>query len=131
MSIPLPSMKNALTFLLLIATASLADAAPSRAVMEKARSQMIERLPEIENLWNRGLTGESNEGLVAARSTLTQDQTALIQAENRDRAILYAYVANRAGSDVFTVARERARQIRLMGKDRLWIQTPSGEWIRK
>ena len=59
------------------------------ADMEAARDRIIERLPEMENLWNRGLTGESNEGFVVARSSLGRTQIELVQAENRDRPLLY------------------------------------------
>ena len=99
--------------------------------MRDARDNILERLPEMDNLWNRGLTGESNEGFVVARSSLNRTQISLIQAENRDRAILYTYVAEKTGSGMFSVGRERAIQISRMTKNGLWIQNEKGNWIRK
>jgi uncharacterized protein YdbL (DUF1318 family) len=106
-------------------------AAASAEDMRDARERIIERLPEMENLWNRGLTGENNEGYVAARSSLNSEQIRWIQAENRDRMILYNYVAQDTGSDLFRVSRERAIQVAKMAKSGLWIQKDSGDWARK
>lgn len=103
----------------------------SEEEMEAARERILERLPEMENLWNRGLTGESNEGFVAARSSLNRSQIAMIQDENRDRLTLYSYVAARTGADLFAVGRERAILISKMAKNGLWIQEGDGDWKRK
>ncbi|MBC2600265.1 DUF1318 domain-containing protein [Puniceicoccus vermicola] len=117
--------------LLLLTLASSAFAAASAQDMRDARERIIERLPELENLWNRGLTGESNEGYIVARSSLNSTQIGWIQAENRDRVILYSYVAERTGSDLFEVSRERAALIAEMAKGGLWIQDDFGNWKRK
>ncbi|MFP4351759.1 MAG: DUF1318 domain-containing protein [Puniceicoccaceae bacterium] len=106
-------------------------AAANRQAMREAREAILERLPETENLWNRGLTGESNEGFVVARSALSSTQISLIQEENRDRAILYTYVAEKTGTDLFSVGRERAILIGRMAGNGLWIQNEKGRWVRK
>jgi len=98
--------------------------------MLAARERMLERLPEINHLWNRGLTGESSEGFVVSRSTLREAENELIEDENRDRMILYRFIAEETGADHLEVGRKRAELIAAMAKRGLWIQTPSGEWIR-
>tara|TARA_R100000027_G_scaffold27984_1_gene20246 strand:+ start:281 stop:658 length:378 start_codon:yes stop_codon:yes gene_type:complete len=120
-----------LTIALFLTAAFSLQAAPSAQDMRDAQNSIIQRLPEIENLWNRGLTGENNEGFVAARSSLNSTQIALIQQENRDRIVLYNFVADKTGSDLFQVSRERAAQVAKMAKKGLWIQKTNGDWVRK
>jgi len=118
-------------FILIAASAISLTASTTPETMRDARDRMIERLPDMENLWNRGLTGESNEGFVSARSSLNQTQIGMIQSENRDRALLFSFVAEKTGTDMFLVGRERAIQVYKMAKDRLWVQESDGRWVRK
>jgi len=118
-------------FLLFLCTVASSEAATGAEAMREAREDILERLPEMDNLWNRGLTGESNEGFVVARSALNRTQISLIQEENRDRAILYSYIGEKTGTDMFSVGRERAIQISQMAKNGLWIQNGKGKWVRK
>jgi len=118
-------------FLLFLCTVVSSEAATDAEAMREAREDILERLPEMDNLWNRGLTGESNEGFVVARSALNRTQISLIQEENRDRAILYSYIGEKTGTDMFSVGRERAIQISQMAKNGLWIQNGKGKWVRK
>ncbi|MEM0966538.1 MAG: DUF1318 domain-containing protein [Verrucomicrobiota bacterium] len=114
---------------LLVVSSSLS--ATDLESMLEARERIIERLPETENLWNRGLTGESNEGFVAARSSLRRDQITLIEEENRDRSILYEYISNKTGTQMLAVGRERSIMIARMAKNGLWVQALNGDWERK
>ncbi len=128
----LPAAFSALLFV----TAVFLSATPQASAvtsdeMEKARDRIIERLPEMGNLWNRGLTGESNEGFVVARSSLRSDQIAMMQNENRDRLILYSYIAEKTGAKLAEVFKVRAKRIAEMAHGGLWVQTPDGHWKRK
>ncbi len=118
-------------FLLILCAVVPSEAATGAEAMREAREAILERLPEMDNLWNRGLTGESNEGFVVARSSLNRTQISLIQEENRDRAILYSHIAEKTETDMFSVGRERAIQISRMAKNGLWIQNEKGKWVRK
>jgi len=120
-------------FLLLftLTLASVAHGAVSAEEMQEARERIVDRLPETENLWNRGLTGENNEGYVTARSSLNSEQIRLVQAENRDRLLLYTYIASKTGSSHIQIGRIRAEEVAKMAKNGLWIQEPAGNWARK
>lgn len=124
-------MLKSLPLILLFLLSTAASFAASLEDMRNARDRILERLPEIENLWNRGLTVETNEGFVSARSSLNRTQIQLIQQENRDRSTLYSYIARKTGTDLFQVSRERALQIAEMAKNGLWIQADNGDWKRK
>ncbi len=91
----------------------------------------VERLPNIDNLWNRGLTDENNEGYVTARSSLNSTEMAWVQEENRDRQTLYAYIAHKTGAAQTEAGRLRAIQMTEMAKSGLWVQTEAGKWTRK
>jgi len=121
---------SSIFILFVLATGSLFGAASAQD-MRDARERMIERLPEMENLWNRGLTGENRDGYVTARSSLKSSQIGMIQAENRDRLVLYTYIGEKTGTDHFQVASERAAMVMDMAKSGLWVQKDNGDWIRK
>jgi len=123
--------KLSLLSFVLLAFSTSALSAVSVEEMRDARNRILERLPQTENLWNRGLTGENNEGYVTVRSSLRSDQVSLIQSENRDRLILYTYVGEKTGTSHLRVGRERAIEIAKKAKDGLWVQEPNGDWIRK
>ena len=79
----------------------MADEAPREVELKKA---MAGRYSEVRKLLSAKAAGEAHTGLVAARDTLTPAQTALMAAENKDRAELYALVAQRTKTPADQVA---------------------------
>jgi hypothetical protein len=55
----------------------------------------------------------------------------LVAAENRDRGIVYAAIAQQTGSTVDTVGRARAKQIAAASAPGVWVQRENGEWYKK
>ena len=98
--------------------------------VKAAKARMVKRLDVILDLKQKGIVGENNRGYLTALRKGEQFR-ALIEAENRDRRIIYEYIARTNGVDLETVERLRAKQIRKRALKGHWIQTPDGKWIKK
>lgn len=96
-----------------------------------AVSRMRERLPQIDALKSAGMVGENNEGMLSARTVLNANQTALIEAENADRAEIYAVVARRSGQSVKEVGQQRAVRIAQQALPGVLLQDADGNWFTK
>jgi len=90
------------------AVLTLADFSPRTTVRLAAeddlKKSMAARDKEIRALWDAALVGESHTGLLVAKGALTAPQTALMTAENSDRAQLYKIQAAAKGSSEADVA---------------------------
>lgn len=117
----------ALLFFIFSFTALPALAANLDAVKER----MQERQPAIAELWKDGLIGENNEGYLEARANLSSGQRDLVEAENRDRRLVYEAIAKRAGSTTEKVAKARAAQIHARAAPGLWLEDSNGTWYKK
>jgi len=60
------------------------------ATEDELKKSMAARSAQIRALWDSGTIGESHDGTVVARKTLTADQQKLVDAENADRKALYS-----------------------------------------
>lgn len=94
------------------------------------KARLAQRLSQLDELKAKGAIGETNRGMVELReaSPAAGDVTA---AENRDREIVYAAIAQQTGSSVETVGRSRAKQIAGGSAAGVWLQRDSGEWYKK
>jgi uncharacterized protein YdbL (DUF1318 family) len=101
--------------------------AQDRALMERMR----ERLPQIDSLLTSQTVGEGNRGLLIARAELSDEQKALVEAENRDRVAVYNAIARRTESTPEVVGRQRALQIRERAAEGVWLQDEDGNWYRQ
>lgn len=110
--------------LVFVSLASLAGA-------QDAVSRMRDRLPEIDALKAAGVIGETFEGMVAARTQVTEGQRALIEAENADRRELYELVARRSGQSVEEVGQQRAVRIAQQSRPGIWLRNRRGDWTQK
>jgi len=54
------------------------------------KKAMAGRNAQIQSLWNSQAVGESHTGLLVRKGTLTDEQQKLVDAENKDRQVLYA-----------------------------------------
>ena len=98
---------------------------------DEVADRMLERLPLVDALKAAGVVGENNRGLLEGRVILEPQQKAIIEAENKDRSLLYERVASSNGLAPSEVARQRAIRIAELAKAGVWVQNAKGDWIRK
>ena len=122
-------------FTLAFAVPQALSAADDAATIKK---NMAERKPKIENLKKAGSVGENKDGYLEAMKKdkddkevkLSDDDTKLIEAENKDRKAVYAAIAKKEGSTVEKVGELRAKQIRSKAAEGEFIQGEDGKWIK-
>ncbi|MBI4829988.1 MAG: YdbL family protein [Candidatus Lindowbacteria bacterium] len=104
------------------------------------RASMKERFDSIRPLYDKGVIGEANDGLVAIRSLEgldlkgKADANKLVKAENADRENLYKEIAKANELSPDTVPQIKklfANSWRKNAQKGWWIQKESGEWTRK
>lgn len=106
---------------LLLAQAGLAD---------DIKDRMKARLPVINELKAQGLVGENNKGFVEFRGG-QKPNADVVQAENADRAAVYAAIAQRQKTTPEFVGQARAAQILEKEPAGFWVQDAGGAWKRK
>jgi hypothetical protein len=94
------------------------------------KDRMKDRLPRIIELKAAGIIGENDKGLLAFVGGDRQEQD-LVDAENKDRLLVYSAIAKQQGTTADVVARRRALQIAENAKPGEWLQDASGKWSRK
>ena len=122
-------------FTLAFAVPQALSAADDAATIKK---NMAERKPKIETLKKAGSVGENKDGYLEAMKKdkddkevkLSDDDTKLIEAENKDRKAVYAAIAKKEGSTVEKVGELRAKQIRSKAAEGEFIQGEDGKWIK-
>jgi|ETNmetMinimDraft_22_1059887.scaffolds.fasta_scaffold00186_18 uncharacterized protein YdbL (DUF1318 family) len=95
------------------------------------KQRILQRVSAVDSLKIEGLVGENNKGLLEQRAMLSPPQTKTMNEENADRKALYAILAKRLGLSVTVVGQGRAESIRKKSASGVWIQEPSGKWIKK
>lgn len=96
---------------------------------EDIKSKMIERLPVINALKNKGIIGENNSGyLEFIKNKENQD---VVNAENNDRRAVYSDIAKQNGTTIEVVGQQRAAQIGKKAIQGEWLQDSTGKWLRK
>ena len=98
---------------------------------KSAQVRMKARIKAVGQLKVSGLAGEDNQGLLSTRGKLTQKQEDLLDAENKDRSIIYAVFAKKFNVPVKQVAFSRASKIQKIAKTGTWIQGKDGSWTKK
>ena len=107
----------------LVCVGSLAGAA-------SIKERMAARIPTINALKDQGLLGENSSGYLEYRSSNRPSQD-VINAENSDRASVYAAIAKKEGAPVELVGQRRAKMIADNGKSGHWFQAADGSWYTK
>lgn len=97
----------------------------------EAADRIKERLPMIDTMKAAGEVGENAKGFLEARKPVGPRQTAVIEAENADRGIIYDSVARKTGQSPQEVGQQRAIRITELARAGVWLQKPSGEWYQK
>ncbi len=94
------------------------------------KERMIERLPVITELKNKGIVGEDNRGYLGYVGA-AREAEAVVAAENRDRKAIYTHFAKQQNTTIEVVEKaqaDRKAQKTLSGQ---YFQTPEGQWVRK
>lgn len=95
-----------------------------------ARARIDQRISQIDALKIQGAVGENNRGFLEARSG-GSEVAAVVAAENKDREVVYATLAQKTGSTPEKVGQTRARYIAQHSTSGVWIQDESGQWKKK
>jgi uncharacterized protein YdbL (DUF1318 family) len=126
---------NYLMLCLLLSMAAFLPMQSLTAQSTSSEAALIEsmeaRLPELIELKLDGTVGETNMGLVEARSTIGRDERRLIAQENTDRLAHYKLIADKLGLPVAAVQRKRAEQIRDNSPKGVWLESKNGDWYQK
>ncbi len=104
---------------------------PSAAQAGSVKERMAARAPEILKLKSQGLIGENNQGYLEIREAGDSRAAGLVDAENKDRQMVYKAIAAKTGGSVAQVGQRAAAKRAQVAGDGEWLQRPSGEWYRK
>ena len=100
------------------------------ASSKSIKKRMIERLPTIRALKEKGLVGENNKGYLEFVSS-KQENADVVEAENKDRKKVYDAIANQQGTTVELVGKHRAIQLAKKAKPGEWLQDANSKWYKK
>jgi uncharacterized protein YdbL (DUF1318 family) len=119
-------------FSLFLALATCLAVSPAlfAADAAQAKAQMRERVASIDQLKLAEAVGETNRGFLEVRKP-EGNAASVVEAENRDRAIVFAETAARTGSTADVVGRSFARQIAAASAPGVWLQRDDGTWYKK
>jgi uncharacterized protein YdbL (DUF1318 family) len=109
---------------------ALIASSPAWGDAAEIKQRMKERLPAIEELKDKGLVGENNQGYLE----FVADKTAaagVVEAENADRRTIYEAIAKQQGVGVELVGQRRAAQIAEIAGPGEWLQGQDGKWYQK
>ena len=95
------------------------------------KQRLEQRLPALDDLRQRQILGENNRGFLEVRGRATDEETQLVEAENRDRAEVYAVIARRSETTADTVGRTRAMKIAANSVRGALVQDADGNWAVK
>lgn len=104
------------------------------------KASMKERFASLKPLYEKGVLGETNDGLLSLRSTEgldlkeKADAKKLVNAENSDRENLYLEITKANDLPKDTVAQTKeifAGSWQKNAAKGWWIQKPDGEWVKK
>ncbi|RMF87209.1 MAG: DUF1318 domain-containing protein [Nitrospinota bacterium] len=108
--------------------------------IRKLESSLKKRFPQLRPYFDRGVLGETNNGLVEIRSLSglpLREQgkvRRLVKEENRDRQALYAELAKANNLSPATIPKIQAifaESWQKAAESGWWIQTRDGKWIKK
>ena len=94
------------------------------------KNRMIERLPTIKALKEKGLVGENNKGYLEFVGS-KQEKADVVEAENKDRKKVYDAIAKQQGTTVELVGKHRAIQIAKKAPPGELLQDAAGKWYKK
>ena len=125
-------MKKLTLFLSLLLSTFLLSGTQTFAQDESAlKRSIMQRVSSIDALKLSGKVGENNVGLLAQRGALSNEETSLMNAENKDRRALYGILARRLKLSVKVVGQGRAEELREKSAPGVWLQDNNGKWYKQ
>jgi uncharacterized protein YdbL (DUF1318 family) len=103
----------------------------SGIIPQDLHDRFLQRRPALDALRASGMVGENNQGFVELRGSADDKAVQLVKDENVDRTKVFAIIAQRDGTAVDEVGRERAKKITDNAKPGVWLQATDGTWAQK
>ena len=97
---------------------------------KEIKARMAERLPVITELKHQGLVGENSVGLLEFVGA-AKEKADVVEAENKDRKVVYQAIAKKTGTTPELVGQRRAKQIAENAGSGEWLKDESGQWKQK
>ena len=119
------------TLLLCAITISFSFGTAQAANLGELKQRMKKRVDELDSLKSSGTVGVNNRGYLVIRSDLSEGLEKLVVAENKDRKIVYTYLAKRVNAPVEKVEKKRAAEIAQQSDKGVWLQNSKGKWYQK
>ena len=126
------------TFGIMVADAANIDLNVDSPGIRAAKASRKARYPQLKPYLDKGILGESRDGLLALRTVEGLDArvrvmlNTLIDGENKDRKDLFSEFARANNlADIGAVQTQFAHAIRDEMASGQWYQDDSGKWIRK
>jgi len=94
------------------------------------KARMEKRLPSVNALKSKGIIGETSKGFLAFVGQ-SKEGSDIVNAENADRAAVYAAIAKQQGTSADLVGSRRAAHIAQKAQAGEWIQDAAGKWNKK
>ncbi|OGV38650.1 MAG: hypothetical protein A2020_03760 [Lentisphaerae bacterium GWF2_45_14] len=94
------------------------------------KARMDKRLSQIKVLKVKGVVGENNKGFLEFVGG-SKDGADIVEAENSDRAKIYAAIAKKQATSAELVGKHRAAKLATLAVRGEWIQDSSGKWMKK
>ena len=115
---------------LLFMTIALSFVFCSVAFADSIKERMKQRLPQIVDLKNRGIVGETNTGYLEF-VTAKKEKQDVVAAENEDRKAIYTQIARQQNVSTQLVQKRRAAALFSNGTQGHYYQNEAGAWIKK
>ena len=110
-----------------ILTVVITDA---NSASDSIKQRMIDRLPIIKALKDKGVVGENNMGFLEFIGD-QEERADVVAAENKDRKLVYEAIAKKQGATPEVVGKHRAAQISGRALAGEWLQDANGKWYKK
>lgn len=94
------------------------------------KERMKQRLPQIVDLKNKGIVGETNTGYLGF-VTAKKEKQDVVAAENQDRKDIYTQIAKQQNVSIQLVQKRRATSLFSNGITGHYYQNEAGAWVKK
>ena len=115
---------------LLVMVIALSFVFCSTAFADSIKERMKQRLPQIVDIKNKGIVGETNTGYLGY-VTAKKEKQDVVAAENEDRKAIYTQIARQQNVSTQLVQKRRAAALFSSGTKGHYYQNEDGAWIKK
>jgi uncharacterized protein YdbL (DUF1318 family) len=102
----------------------------ANSASDSIKQRMIDRLPIIKALKDKGFVGENNAGYLEFIGD-QKEKADVVATENKDRKAVYEAIAKKQGTTPEVVGKHRAAQISSKAPAGEWLQDANGKWYKK